>query len=169
VDQHFVAGFARYVRSPQYAVHLVDGLYEGGTSDPGAGRALGLALAQLSEKKCLLNDFDQAGRAAQRAVDIFERLSKSDPENAQYMEAAARELLGDILKNGPSMHEALAEYRESLALTERLKNADSSNTELRLTLLRAYDRVAVAVAHLGNGDEAKYNCKSYVHGRLHCY
>jgi tetratricopeptide (TPR) repeat protein len=276
------------------AVHFLDGLSEGGISNPGMERERGLALAQLSEKKRLLNDFDQARSAAQRALEIFERLSKSDPENVQYLddlhvaldrlidasgpdialgaadralglaktlvgknptlkrrlhysiflskyaylikssdkpraiamytealriqdnilrenesleyarraaaltqlnigqlyceasefpaartwvlaslteirrlkadhphsityiqdEAAAREVLGDILRHGPSMDEALAEYLESLTLTERLNNSDNSNIELRLTLLRAYDRVAVAVAHLGFGEEA---------------
>jgi tetratricopeptide (TPR) repeat protein len=277
------------------AVDLVDGLYEEGISDPRAERNLGLALAQLSEKKRLLNDFDQARRAAERAVQIFERLSKTDSENDQYLEdlhaaldrlidasddpeialcaanralglartlvgknptqdgrsrcsislskcayliksfdparaiamfteglkiqedilrhddsleyvrravalthlnigqlhselaersiaktsilaslteigrlktdyprtityvqdeAAARETLGDILKHEANIDGALSEYRESLALTERLSNIDRSNIELRLALMRAYDRVANAIAYLGHGDEA---------------
>jgi tetratricopeptide (TPR) repeat protein len=276
------------------AVRFLDGLNEGDVSDPRVDREHGLALAKLSETKCLQNDLGQAAHAAQQAVEIFERLCTSDPANAQYLddlhvaldrlidasdpntaldaaeralrlaetlvgrdptpdrrfrhsislskyadlirsseesraiamftgalriqedilredkspesvrraaaltrlnigqlycalgdfatartwvqasiegirllkedhprtvtyvqdEATAKEVLGDILKHGASMAEALAQYHESLALTERLSATDSSNIELRLSLLRAYDRVAGAVAHLGYDEEA---------------
>jgi tetratricopeptide (TPR) repeat protein len=278
----------------QSAANLVDGLNEGGASNPGAERALGVALMQLSDKQRLLNAFDQAEHSAGRAVQLFERLSKSHPENTQYLEdlqvaldrlsdvttsdvalktadralllarrlmnnnptverksnyanslskyahyrkssdklraaamyaealqiqeeisnsndaleyikrdvaltrlnigklysgsdefslaksyviasladitrlkadhphtityvqdeAAVREALGDILTHGSDIQKALVEYRESLSLTEHLSNADDSNMELRLTLLRAYDRVADTLQKLNQGDEA---------------
>lgn len=53
------------------AVHFFDGITRGSISNPKMEREYGLALAQLSEKKRLLNDLDQAKVTAQRAIEIF--------------------------------------------------------------------------------------------------
>jgi tetratricopeptide (TPR) repeat protein len=205
----------------------VDEVSEGIAADPRLEPYLGRVLAQLSRERRLLNELGQAERDAQRAIGIFARLSKTDPDNEQYLEdlhatidrlvdasdnpeAAIRaadcalDLAKALVKKNPTLerrsqlavslskcahliksydkspaidmfteglriilrHEsnidgALAEYRQSLALTERLSGIDDSNIDLRLTLMRLYDRVADTVACLGYADQA---IESYTKG-----
>ena len=68
------------------AVNLFAGTNDEELLDGETGRAYGLALAQLSERRRLANDLDEAQKGAQQAVEVFERLSAIDPHNIQYLD-----------------------------------------------------------------------------------
>ena len=92
-----------------------------------------------------------------RAVQYLDRLARSgssDPSLQREL-ATAYEKLGDV-QGGPKASNlgdstgALASYRKSLAILEKLEQTESSNTQLRRDLARNYEKLSNVMAVTGD-------------------
>jgi len=63
--------------------------------------------------------------------------------------------IGDVQRAQGDLAAALASYRASLAIAERLAAADPGNAQWQRDLALSHGRVAMALARQGKGEEAR--------------
>jgi tetratricopeptide (TPR) repeat protein len=109
-----------------------------------------------------LGDSGEAYRRATAAVEVMTRLVASDPTNDDWKETLAVGLrtLGDALCQVPALRTcwdvgaALAEYRNSLEVSEGLTQKDSKNLHWQRNLGLAHSRIAEALSARGDDTQA---------------
>ena len=92
----------------------------------------GNTLAKLGNALMVFGDSNDALESFREALAIMDRLTKSDPKNANWQANAAgmQNLTGDLFLQRNDKPEALKHFREALAITERIARSDPKNAAL---------------------------------------
>jgi serine/threonine protein kinase/tetratricopeptide (TPR) repeat protein len=108
--------------------------------DPEAEGERGQAIFQLAHVREELGETEKARAEYERARDIFAALAAAHPEVPKYREtlAVSRYNLGNVLDELHKPVEAEAEYREALAVVDRLR-AENDKPEYRHHLATVYN------------------------------
>jgi tetratricopeptide (TPR) repeat protein len=110
-------------------------------------------LADLLQSRVPLAEVEPLYR---RALAIFDRLAKADPDNAglQHYLLAYYSRIGDVLVAQGNLPEALKSFRDSLAIADRLAKADPDNAGWQRALAVSYGLVGGNLMMQGNLPEA---------------
>jgi tetratricopeptide (TPR) repeat protein len=133
---------------------------------PEVRHALALALRELTDGGWLTESAQVEALLAPLMVRHWRGEAAQLEAEARYIADLARTasdpsgigrtqlLLGDVLQTKGRLDEALAAFREALAISQRLASTDSSNTDWQRDLADAHDRVGVIFQAQGRLDEA---------------
>ncbi len=131
-------------------------LTELGETAPDLIRSDSAALNELSTTLRLQGDTKAALAAAERARDIMTVIVERTPSNARWQHdlASSHERIGDVRIATGQREDAMASYRESLAIFERLTAAEPGNIEWQRSLATSQNKIALALVAAGRSDDA---------------
>jgi tetratricopeptide (TPR) repeat protein len=139
----------------------------GDTDGPGAGHSLDLAtalywLASLEDR--LEDRRDDAIRGFRRAVGIYERLLRTDPDNGDVEEAlgAAYYNIGRLLVGAGRPAEAIEPYRKAIAIREAHRRRSPARLQGLSDCRGSWHRLSEAFEAIRRYDEALAACREAI-------
>ena len=141
---------------------------------PEVSHALALALRELSsagwltgaaQVEALLSPLEvrnSRGEAAQLETDARKVVDLARTASHPSGIGRAQNLLGDALQTKGRLDDALAAFREDLAISQRLALADASNAGWQRDLAIAHSRLGQALQGMGNEEKAQFSFRSAV-------
>lgn len=130
-------------------------LSDSGETSPELRRSEYAALAELVTTLLAQGDTQAALAAAARGVAIMEALVAGNPADAEFQNdlAVSYERIADVMMAQGRREEALASYRKSLAIAEKLA-ADPTNADAQHDLSISYNKVGDVLFELRQHQEA---------------
>jgi tetratricopeptide (TPR) repeat protein len=130
-------------------------LTSSGQTTPELARSEAAALVETVTTLLAIGDTDGALASAKRANDITQRLVSIDPANTIWQRDLAinESKIGDVLLRQGKLDEALAAYRNGLAIQERLAR-NRSNAQWQRDLSSSDSKIGIVLMREGRLDEA---------------
>lgn len=126
------------------------------TADPKLRRDLGMGYYNLAALRLQLQDLSLAENNFLKAVEIFQSLHDSVPDDMNYQHylAACLRMLGDLKLNEEQNEESVSYYRQSQAILEQLSRRNPDVLDYAADLAGVYLNLGVQLQQLGQLDEA---------------
>ena len=124
---------------------------------------LGTAFDDLAGLQASLGQSSEADASAAKAIELFEKLAREHPEDAQFARVwrAATACEEDCSQDAGHHREAEASYREAIDILERLGDDHSEVTD-KYSLAYAYRRLSILHWVTGHPREAEVLCNKAV-------
>jgi tetratricopeptide (TPR) repeat protein len=120
------------------------------------------ANARVAEVLLAQNDLPHALELYRNSHAVMDRLTRSDPANADWQWELSRVLegIGDVLMALKKAREALTAYQDAVAIMQRLLQSDSGNLQWQGELAEALGRTANALQEQGRARESAESCQA---------
>jgi non-specific serine/threonine protein kinase/serine/threonine-protein kinase len=146
------------------ALEYLDSLRHEATDDGSLQKELATAYEKIGDIQgnpysANLGDTDGALVSYRKAIEIWERLNRAHSTiETQMAMGRSYRALGDILEQKGSIAETIRYYRESLALFNRLAQANPAEFAAQDELARAYETLGDGLSRAENAGEERLRC-----------